>query len=141
MSWRPRNETSADLEFEDAAARVLEAKWNMQAVKLSEGLYNLDWAFFRDDALSAWGEFKRRSKRFPEGLLLSAAKWEHGCRLATMYRVPFIVVVQWPDGLYWMATYGDRHLQVVRGGSNRGQNGDKEPCVIIPDTEFKRIAD
>lgn len=140
MSWRPRNETPADLEREAAAAAVISQRWACEVQKLSEGLYGLDWALFRDDVLIGWAEFKCRSERFPE-LLLSAAKWETGCRLSFMYQVPFCLVVRWPDGLYHFTTRGTRPFKVAPRGSSRGQNGDKEPCVLIPTDEFKRITD
>lgn len=137
LPWRPRNETAADLTREFATAQVIEDLWQVKVVKLSERLYEVDWALFRDDHLKAWAEFKHREKRY-DTLLLSSAKWMRGRWLARETGVPFLLFVQWPDGLHW-CQLGDGVLPVVKGGNSRGQNGDIEPCVLIDTSTFKRM--
>jgi hypothetical protein len=140
MSWRPWNETPADLEHEAEAAAKLEAKFNVNVKKLSVGMYNLDWGLYRKDKLVAWAEFKRRSERY-HTLFLSFAKWEHGCRLARESKKPLLIVVHWPDGLYVFKWKDDYTPEVKLERNRRGQNGDEEPCAHIHSHLFKRIAD
>ena len=136
--WRPRNETDADLARERAAGDIIASAWGVTTTKLSEALYGLDWAFFRQDDLVGWGEYKHRSKRY-DTLLLSAAKWMSGKFYAEQSGKPFILFVEWPDGLHWLDTTPIK--PVIRlGGNHRGQNGDLEPVVHIPTDAFKKFA-
>lgn len=137
--WRPRNETSDDLDREREAAGQVQRVRGVEVVKLSEGLYGIDWALVEGGGrLVAWGEFKARKRRY-DTLLLSAAKWEHGCRLAREFGVPFVVFVRWEDGLFCYPTNGFHTYRPEIGGNNRGQNGDIEPCVHLPTAAFKRL--
>lgn len=137
VPWRPRNETPTDLARELATAQVIEDLWQVKVVKLSERLYEIDWAFFRGDDLKAWAEFKYREKRY-DTLLLSSAKWMRGRWLARESGVPFLIFIHWPDGLYWYQC-GDGVLPIQKGGNSRGQNGDIEPCVLIDTSTFKKM--
>lgn len=136
-AWRPRNETAADLEHELHAAARIEAWAGATSVKLSESLYHVDWAFFRNEELVAWGEYKRRAQRFPT-LLLGVAKWRAGRALAKDTGVPFLLFVEWPDGLHYCDTQ-EMMFPIKRGGNTRGQNGDIEPTYHIPVELFRRI--
>lgn len=137
MVWRPRNETQDDLAREGAAGRMIEAAWGVRCVKLSEALYSVDWAFFRQERLVGWGEYKHRAKRYPT-LLLSASKWFKGCQLARESGMPFTIFVEWPDGLYWHRAAIET-LPITLGGSSRGQNGDLEPCVHFDTDLFRKV--
>ena len=137
--WRPRNETEADLAHEQAAAERIERAWDVRAVKLSERLYQLDWAFFRNESLVGWGEYKRRGRRY-DTLLLSAAKWMKGLHNASVSGRPFLLFIEWPDGLYWLDAGKAEVKDICLSGNNRGQNGDKEPCVHLDTRQFKKLA-
>src|SRR4051812_45478710 len=129
--WRPRNETPENLAFEINAHAAVEAAWGVTVVKLSETLYGIDWALFKNDRLVAWAEYKYRSQRY-DTVLLSAAKWEHGVRLAERYNVPFLFIVGYPDSMVYFSSQKVGVPAVRLGGNARGQNGDKEPCVFLP---------
>lgn len=139
-SWRPRNETAEDLEHEAAAGKIIQELTGFEILKLSENQYSIDWCFCKNRRVVGYAEFKNRSRRI-DPFLLSLSKWRHGTSLALEAKVPFMVFVRWPDGLFlykWKNDYTPR-LEVL--GSARGQNGDKEPCALIPIKFFKRIAD
>jgi hypothetical protein len=137
MNWRPRNETPLDLEREKEAARRIEAAWRVRVTKLSEIAYRIDWAIDQNDRLVAWGEFKCRAKRY-DTLMISASKWLHGLDLANASRRPFLLFVQWPDGLHWHRAKAEE-LSILLGGNSRGQNGDIEPCIHIPADRFRLV--
>jgi len=138
VAWRPRNESESDLARERAAALRVEAAWRVEHVKLSEQLYGLDWAFFRDGQLVGWGEYKFRTRRY-DTLLLSAAKWISGVWHAQSSGQPFILFVEWPDGLHWLDASKTPAMDFRLSGNNRGQNGDREPCVHIDTRLFKKL--
>lgn len=135
-AWRPRNESAADLERENAAKLVIERAWRVTGVKLSETLYGVDWAFGRGGHLQAWGEFKARKQRYPT-LLLSYAKWSKGMELWRWSGAPFVLFIEWPDGLWYVRN--PKPTRIEFGGNSRGQNGDIEPVVHIPVDAFVRL--
>lgn len=139
MSWRPRNETQGDLDRELAAARKIEQRFGVEHIKLSESLYHVDWAFFRDGILAAWGEYKYRQKRY-DTLYISLAKFAQMFDLSRITAVPAYLFVEWPDGLYRVTISDMAGREITLNGNNRGQNGDKEPVIHIPAAEFTRIA-
>lgn len=139
MNWRPYNETPDDLAREKAAGEAIEAAWGVRCLKLSEALYGLDWAFFRQGKLVGWGEYKHRSKRYAT-LILSAAKWHKGCEIANWSRKPFTLFVQWPEGLYWFNHTAIPVGEITMGGNDRGQNGDIEPVIHIPTEAFRKMS-
>lgn len=132
--WRPRNETAADRARQDAARAAVERAFHCRAIDLSPSLYEVDWALMRGDDLVAWGEYKNRATRYST-VMLSFAKWERGCGLARAGGVPFIFVVEWPDGLYWARVDG-LALKAKSGHNSRGQRGDEEPVVYIDSALF-----
>ena len=137
QAWRPRNESAADLANETQAAALITSNWSVSVVKLSERLYGLDWAFFRDGTLSGWGEYKKRDTRY-QTLLLSAAKYISGMQRAQWSGVPFVLFVEWPDGLFWYKC-SNEPLPILMSGNSRGQNGDIEPCVHIDSSLFVKV--
>jgi hypothetical protein len=139
MNWRPHNETVGDLAREKAAGERIESAWGVRCLKLSEALYGVDWAFSRGSALVGWGEYKHRAKQY-DTLILSAAKWLKGCALARESGRPFILFVDWPEGLYWFGHTDHPVEGIAISGNNRGQNGDIEPVVHLPTAAFRRLS-
>jgi hypothetical protein len=138
VAFRPHNESSADLAVEREAAGDLERAWRCSVEKLSPTLYGVDWALYRQNRLVSFAEFKARGQKY-DTLLLSLGKVIHARALARGAGVPFIVVVRWPDGLfYWRDD--NRNLSAMQGGRvDRGQSGDTEPVVHVPTSDFKLI--
>lgn len=140
MSFRPMNETPEDLAAEQAAAELLSRAWDVEVCKLSPSLYKIDWAFYRGGKVKAFAEYKRRSKKM-NTLLLAAAKYIQLLELSRTTGVPCLLIVQWPDGLWYHKV---KHpvqlpLDLRMGGNSRGQNGDFEPVVYIPVDEFIEV--
>jgi hypothetical protein len=71
-------------------------------------------------------------------LLLSAAKWKTGWDYADMFGVPFILFVEWHEGLFYLKTERSS-VKFGVGGNSRGQNGDFEPLVHLNITDFVRV--
>lgn len=141
MSWRPRNETELDLQRELEAAGKIEREWNVEHLKLGEFSYRVDWAFFRHSNLVGFGEFRWRAKQY-DTLLLGASKWMKMCDISAKMNVPVCMFLHWDGiGLHYYRVDPLASLQVVKGGGHRGQNGDIEPVVLIPISEFKFLAD
>lgn len=142
--WRPRNETDADLERESEAAKRIEQAFQRRLVKLSEALYHVDWAIFREDQLpgprlTGFAEYKRRlnDRGKYHTLIISAAKVMKGLSLARDFGVRFLLFIEWDDGIFWIEA--EKHEGVRLGGNHRGQNGDMEPVVHYPIEEFRSI--
>ena len=141
MQWRPRNETQLDLDRELDAAGKIEREWNVEHVKLGEILYSVDWAFFRNSNLVGFGEFRWRGQQY-DTLLLSSAKWMKMCDISAKMNVPVCLFIHWEGiGLHYYRVDPLASLRAVKGGGHRGQNGDIEPVVLIPVSEFRFLAD
>lgn len=138
MAWREYNETQEDLANETAVADILKKAWNCEIVKLGSMLYNVDWAFFKDSELVGFGEYKKRSAK-KDPLILSYAKYLRGTHLAHSSGKSFILVIEWPDGIWYCNIKKGDEFPVKLTGSSRGQNGDMEPCVLIPLDRFKKV--
>ena len=138
--WRPRNETEEDLRHETDAAKAVANKFGYTVTKLSESLYHIDWVISKDSEIRAVGEFKRRNNSmnaYPT-LLLSAAKWKTGWDYADMFGVPFILFVEWHEGLFYLKAERSS-VKFGVGGNSRGQNGDFEPLVHLNIADFVKI--
>lgn len=138
MNWRPRNETEADLQFEGAALEKICKAFGCQGIKLSESLYHIDWCFYRGSKVVAFGEYKKRSSKYPTWIL-SLAKWSKGIEMARTCGVKFLWFIETTDGIFYYQTTGGDKWPVVIAGNSRGQNGDIEPCIEIPHKNFKLI--
>ena len=141
-AFRPRNETAQDLKHEGSAQAIIARKWGYQIVKLSPLAYRVDWALFHPESkrVRIFAEYKRRDKRY-DTLLLSASKIAAGRALADSFGCLFVIFVEWPEGLFFWTDDGRRFPLELRGRTDRGQNGDLEPTVMIPVTLFKEVTD
>lgn len=137
--WRPYNETEQDLQNEAAVAEMLSKRWSCDVHKLSEKIYPVDWVFSRDKVVIAYGEYKKRSKKY-NTTLLSASKYYRMIELFKMAKVPVLLIVEWPEGVYYLdLSENTTNLRGFIGGSSRGQNGDIEPVVYIPNEKFFKV--
>ena len=102
--------------------------------------YRIDWGVVQDKGVVAWAECKRRYHgrgKYPT-LLLSLKKYMSGIALARHTNKPFVIVVEWDDGVFWSKT-GPTHDIRMGGRSDRGDWQDQEPCVFIPTSNFKEV--
>jgi len=138
--WRPYNETKEHLENEDRVAKILSDKWNVDVLKLSPMLYTVDWAFSRNKHVTAYGEFKKLSHKY-DTLMISAAKIMKMEQWHEWTRLPVLLIVEWPDGLWYFDISSNKWgTELKIGGSSRGQPGDIEPMVYIPVSKFKSVS-
>lgn len=142
MTWRPYNETEADLKNEAAVVnQFMHVMGYETSVKLSENLYGIDFAFFNArKELVAMAEVKIRTNAY-SNIILSAAKalklyqW----KIAT-HRPAWLVIHLPKQGILAHEITPIKNYSICIAGSDRGQNGDMEPCIMVPLSSFTSIA-
>jgi hypothetical protein len=135
---RPIYETSLDRAREQAVRDYLMQKYAC-AYTPSEKLAPFDGYLRKPDgALAAIIEIKTRKNnknKYPT-YMLSANKWEVGRRVADNLGVPFLLVVQFTDGVY--VTKLKANYPISQGGRyDRNDARDVEPCIFIPMSDFR----
>jgi hypothetical protein len=134
---RPTYETQANIDAELSVMDVFAAAWQCQFHKTPR-FYGFDYTITRDDHVRAFVEIKVRKKHYPT-LLLSLHKWQAGMALSRDTGLPFILIASTPQGLFW-SEVKPGPMQIVVGGRNdRGDSQDKEPCVLLPYANMKRL--
>lgn len=113
---------------------------NLRAVKLPRR-YDIGWCLMRADrVIRGWVECRRWfiSKAERPAFTMSAKRWMEGCMLARTSGNPFLIVVEWDDGTFYV-----RHDEVA-GHITYGIGGraddpeDYEPCISIPTHLFTK---
>ena len=132
-------ETDADRARQQRVSAHLENAWSCKFRK-SKSLSCIDGGLFNDDKLKAIVEVKTRrntSDKYPT-YMLSARKWREALELSKRYDVPFLLVVEFTNGVY--ATKVKENYQIDKGGRvDRGDALDIEDCIFIPMQDFKRV--
>lgn len=133
-------ETEIDRQNESKVAKYLETAWECTFRKTIT-LTNVDGVVFgADNKPAALVEIKKRfnaSTKYPT-LLLSANKWRGALGLSEEHGVPFMLVVEFTDGVF--ATKIKKEYPIKTGGRyDRGDKMDLEDCVYIPMSDFKRV--
>lgn len=135
---RPIYETQRDRDNENEAKLKIEAAGKCKLQKLPIA-YNADWVALRENKIVAVVEYKRRTfarNKFTT-IFIGLDKWMNSKRLAEEIGVPFILFIEWTDGLYYHevgtapVTYG------IGGRTDRNDPQDIGPVVHIPITAFK----
>jgi hypothetical protein len=137
---RPLYESSKDLSNELRVSNILKECWNAEFVKLPMA-YHVDWAVVRGAEIKAFAEFKRRHNpkdRYPT-FMISLNKWKHGREIGKELGVPFLIIVEWDDGLYYCDTEAVARTYGFGGRSDRGDSQDQEPVVFINTKEFYKV--
>lgn len=137
---RPIYETEADRSREDTVRQYLMHNYNCQYQK-AEQLQCYDGVLFRPDGSAfAIVEIKTRKNtknKYPT-YMLSAQKVQRGLEIAKGSNIPFLLVVQFTDGIYCTNLRDDYEMK--HGGRyDRGDFRDVEQCFYIPIEEFKKI--
>ena len=145
---RPAYETEADRKREEACVIRFAERTRCNVRKLSGQYSRLDWlALWPYSGKQAWIEVKCRKIRYGQypSLILSAAKWSEGVRLAESTGALFLVLVEYMDGDY-VYSFDPDHLDggTVRldyGGRTRATRdaGDVEPVVHISSHLFWKV--
>ena len=137
---RPIYESSKDLSNELRVSAHLKDCWNAEFVKLPMA-YHVDWAVVRGTEIKAFAEFKRRQNpkdRYPT-FMISLNKWKNGRSLGNEIGVPFLIIVEWNDGLYYCDTKAVEPTYGFGGRTDRGDSQDQEPVVFINTKAFYKV--
>ena len=137
---RPLYESSKDLSNELRVSSILKDFWNAEFVKLPMA-YHVDWAVVRGTEIKAFAEFKRRQNpkdRYPT-FMISLNKWKNGRSLGNEIGVPFLIIVEWNDGLYYCDTKAVTPTYGFGGRTDRADSQDQEPVVFINTKAFNKV--
>lgn len=137
---RPKYETTTDLNNEYVAQRRVEMSLNCRLYKLPIS-YRADWVATRDNKIVAVIEYKKRTfekDKYPTTFVF-VDKWMNGKQLAESMGVPFILAIEWTDGIFWhIAGSSDVEFR-ISGRTDRGDSQDIQPAVHIPVTAFTKL--
>lgn len=133
-------ETDDDRQRQNRIALHLADKWNCTYIR-SPDLHFVDGKILNSlGQIAAFVEIKFRnnaSNKYPT-YMLSAAKWRKALELAGTKKVPFMLVVEFTDGIY--ATKVKDSYPIAKGGRvDRNDPKDIEDCIYIPMAEFKKV--
>lgn len=136
---RPLYESDNDLQNEKQIIKLLSHKWGCSFYKLPIR-YHLDYAATRNKEVVAYVEVKARNYSMQQidsmgGYMLSVGK----IVAAKNMWLPSIVVVKLIDGIYQCRIDEGLFPVHIMGRTDRGDNQDVEPCVLIPSTKFKLV--
>lgn len=135
---RPTYENEQSLAVEEKTMAAAAKVWGVDYQKLPKQ-YRIDWALSRKKIV-CWCECKRRwnNKDAYPTLILSLSKVMHGVEMYKATEIPFVVIVEWNDGIYWNKI--DKVGEIGFGGrKDRGDWQDIEPVVHIPVTDFRQL--
>jgi hypothetical protein len=135
---RPAYETASDQRNETEVISLVCRIWRCLARKAPK-FYQNDYFLVRGDDVVAVVEIKCRENAHDKysTYMLSAHKWMHGVAWEGSLKVPFLLVVQFTDGLYYCRPKECKRLVRIGGRVDRNDRADIEPVVHIPMDEFK----
>ena len=137
---RPLYETDFDRARESNVLEYIQSKIDCRVTKAPPKA-NFD-AFLvgPDNLATAMVEIKTRnnaSTKYPT-YMISASKCTKCNELAESYKVPFVLVVRFTDGVFATTVKG-KYLVEMGGRYDRNDPRDREPCVFIPMNKFHKI--
>jgi hypothetical protein len=134
-------ETAADLSREDSVADIVATRWGCRHVKLG-GLSPLDRLLFRGDTPKGYIEIKCRTNAhdyYPD-YMIDAGKMDACMAIAKDEGVPFFLIVQFTDGVYWIKVEkGSFSNRKIGGRTDRGDPNDIEECCYVPMSLWRRL--
>lgn len=140
---RPTYETEADRKNEKRVAQKAASAWGGCLAEKLPKQYRADFGFVDSrESVLAWAEVKCRTNehdRYPT-YMLSLAKWLEAERLSQDTGLPFYLLVEFTDGIYYLRVKKLEGISIKMGGrSDRGDAQDREPTVHIPMRHFKPL--
>ena len=141
---RPLYETGEDLERERNVADAVASIWDCSFAKLPIK-YGLDYAIRADKGVVAWAEVKCRNYAMSDigrlgGYMLSLDKWMAAKSLSQSTGLPFLLIVNALDGLYYAKFQTFLAMRVdFMGRRDRNDWQDMEPCVLLDVKSFNRL--
>jgi hypothetical protein len=137
---RPVYENKEDSKREADVAKILEKSWKCDLIKMPPKS-PFDYAAKRGKLIEAIVEIKTRTNTFQKypTYMISAEK-VCACMQRSIYlRVPFYLVVQFTDGVYYWSSNQEGFTLDVGGRTERGDTLDLEMVCHIPIDHFKRL--
>ena len=138
---RKMYETAEHLAKERSVADELEFSWKCRCKKLSYKNI-VDFAICRDNIIHGWVEIKNRSiaHNHSDLYMISMHKINAARQLARETNLPFALVINFTNGIYFYKDRGEEHL-LKWGGRYITQRDDQdlEPCYYININLFKRL--
>lgn len=138
---RPIYENQSNRNDEISAQSRIEKWANCKLTKL-QMRENIDWRAYRNDKQVALIEFKKRNNtrsKYPT-YMVSHAKWLNGLRMSKTEGVPFILVIQWTDGLYYLSCKDTTPHTLGSGGRwDRNDRHDVEKMIYLDTNLFSHI--
>lgn len=141
---RPLYESASDLSNEAQVISTLSKKWDIKFHKLPIR-YHLDYAATKNGRVVGYIEVKVRKYTMSQisnwgGYMLSVGKLQAAKQLCEISKASFCLAVQCTDGLYWTTIKDFSEFPVtITGRTDRGDEQDVEPCVLIPGGRFKAL--
>lgn len=136
---RPVYETSRTMEAERQTIERVSKAWDVKFSKMPK-FYRVDWAAVNPQGkVIGWAECKRRhtGKDSYKTFIISLGKALAGLELYEQTGIPFLIIVEWNDGLgYYKLKEIDSASIEVGGRFDRGDAQDIEPLLHIPITKF-----
>lgn len=138
-------EKPENLEKERAVALFLEDRWQCEAVKMPIK-YGLDFALRRNKKLEGFCEIKclnyemHEFDRMSGGYFISLGKFMSAKSLVEFTKLPFFLVLNTLDGVYYRKfTDFDNLNFTVNGRKDRNDWQDFEPMVLLETALFTKI--
>ena len=141
---RPLYETQAHLSVEQKIADRLRLRANCSMIKLPIR-YHLDYAVERDKRIIGFAEIKTTKYQVEThigygGFKMSFAKWCHAEQMSRLSKLPFILLVGFPDAVRYIQTKEFDHDGLVWWGrADRADSQDMEPAIILDLSRFKEL--
>ena len=138
---RPMYENKKHLQNERRIADELESDWKCILKKVSYKL-SVDFAVCVDSIIKGWVEIKKRSINYNHSPLymISMHKIKSARELAKETNLPFFLVIEFKDVIYYYKDNGENHI-LKWGGRivTQRDDQDQEPCYYIDINLFKKL--
>lgn len=140
-------ESPENLDKERAVALFLEDKWKCETVKMPIK-YGLDFTFRRNKSLIGFGEIKCLNYKLSDfdrmsgGYFISLGKFMSAKSLVEFTKLPFFLVLNTLDGIYYRKfTNFDGLNFTANGRKDRNDWQDMEPMVLLETALFTKITE
>jgi len=140
-------ESAENLDKERDVALFLEEKWKCEAVKMPIK-YGLDYTFRRNKELVGFCEIKclnyelSQFDRMSGGYFISLGKFMSAKFLVEFTKLPFFLVLDTTDGIYYRKFTDFENLRfTVNGRKDRSDWQDVEPMVLLETALFTKMTD
>ena len=144
---RPFYETSKDRAEELIAAKKIAAYFLFDIVQLKPACH-ADFGIIKSGKVIGVMEVKRRKYTYDQmermgGLMISAVKMQSLMNWKSSFGLGIMVGLQLSDGIYAFMVSRKDDLPMkseirIMGRTDRGDDQDMEPCVLLPMSEFTK---